>query len=217
MQNEVDAARQTSEALENELSMVQAVPKDYDARMAELEQVKSKYNTLLRESNRQIDETDLNRKKAERFANKIRQYEQELLAKQEEIDKLSEDRIVIMASDTPTDTGAYEELAKVRQELETAKRQLAQKTIDVDQQLSKEDIGEVLLEAKKQAKEIINQANQRAQLINEETKRKAGVLKRLERAEQEYQNYYKRIKDVKEESEQAFNQIINLVKEDPYQ
>ncbi|MFD1901894.1 hypothetical protein GQR36_21170 [Enterococcus termitis] len=62
LQNEVDAAHQTSEALENELSMVQAVPKDYDARMAELEQVKSKYNTLLRESNRQIDENDLNRK-----------------------------------------------------------------------------------------------------------------------------------------------------------
>jgi chromosome segregation ATPase len=217
LQTELEASRQVSESLKNELSMVEAVPKDYEARMAELEQIKSKYNNLLRDSNRQIDENDLNRKKVERFAEKIKQYEQELLAKQEEIDKLSEDRIVIMPQEPAVDTKAQEELARVRQELEKTKKLLAEKEVVESEQLSKEDIGEVLLGAKKQAKEIINKATQRAQMIDEDTKRKTAVLKRLERAEQEYQNYYKRIKDVKEESEQAFNQIINLVKDDPYQ
>ncbi|MFK4567305.1 hypothetical protein [Enterococcus sp. UD-01] len=217
LQTELEASRQVSESLKNELSMVEAVPKDYEARMAELEQIKGKYNNLLRDSNRQIDENDLNRKKVERFAEKIKQYEQELLAKQEEIDKLSEDRIVIMPQEPAVDTKAQEELARVRQELERTKKLLAEKEAIESEQLSKEDIGEVLLGAKKQAKEIINKATQRAQMIDEDTKRKTAVLKRLERAEQEYQNYYKRIKDVKEESEQAFNQIINLVKDDHYQ
>ena len=218
LQAEVDDLRQVNQELENDLATTQAVPKDYDSRMSELQQVKSQYNNLLRENNRQLDELDLNRKKAERFSNKIKQYEQELLAKQEEIDKLSEERIVIMGSDTTeVDNATYEELAHLRQELETAKRRLAQQEVESGTQLSNEDIGEVLLEAKRQAKEIVNQANHRAQLVSDETKRKAGFLKRLEKAEQEYNNYYKRIKDVKEESEQAFNQIIDLVKEDTYE
>ncbi|MFD1901895.1 hypothetical protein GQR36_21175 [Enterococcus termitis] len=76
------------------------------------------------------------------------------MAKQEEIDKLSEEQIVIMANDAPTDSATFEELAEVRQELEETKRQLAKKTMEIDQQLSKEDIGEVLLEAKNKQKRL---------------------------------------------------------------
>lgn len=215
VESEVAELKEENESLENELATVQAVPKDYEARLVELQQLQRQYDDLSRDHTRQTDELDLNRKKAERFSQKIRQYEQELLSKQDEIDKLSEDRIVIMASDpVNTDTGTYEELSRVRQELEAAKRRLAQQELSNETKLSKEDIGEVLLEAKRQAKEIINQANHRAQLVNEEVQRKAAILKRLERAEKEYTNYYNRIKNVKEESELVFNQIIDLVKDD---
>lgn len=215
VESERNALEETNTSLENELATVQAVPKDYEARIVELQQLQRRYDELSRESTRQSDELDLNRKKADRFAQKVRQYEQELLAKQDEINKLSEDRIVIMSNDpVTTDTATYEELSRLRQELDSARRRLAQQEFTNETKLSKEDIGEVLIEAKRQAKEIVNQANHRAQLINEEVQRKAVILKRLEQAEREYTNYYNRIKNVKEESELAFSQIINLVRDD---
>ncbi|MFD2386986.1 coiled-coil domain-containing protein [Enterococcus rivorum] len=215
LQEEIESLHLTNQSIENELATVQAMPKDYEARLAELKQVKIQYNGLLRENNRYLDELDLSRRKVERYASKIKQFEKELTLKQEEIDKLSEHQVVVTPAETKVvDTSAYEELARVKSELETAKRQLVQKEAESSVQLSKEELGEILIEAKRQAKEIINQANRRAQLVEEETNRKAVVLKQLEKATKEYASYYNRIKNVQEESEHAFNQIINLVKED---
>lgn len=210
--NNVKEQQTEIKGLENELATITAVPKDYETRMLELRQVKSQYNQLLQENTNQLDELAISRKKVERYTEKIRQFEKELLLKQEEIERLLSDQVIIRTNEV-TDTAVYEELANVRQELAAANRKLELTSVS-ETNLSKEDIGEVLLDAKKQAKEIIYLAQRQANTVTQEIKHKAIVLKRLERAEKEYNNYYEKIKELKEESERTFSQIIQLVKTD---
>ncbi|MDU1782577.1 MAG: hypothetical protein E6800_03560, partial [Enterococcus faecalis] len=72
---------------------------------------------------------------------------------------------------------------------------------------------EVLLEAKRQAKETIAQANQQVATVHEEMEQRLATLTRMKQVAREYQAYCEQMLTIKNESTGMYQQIEQLLAE----
>ena len=201
---ELEQVERENLKLITELAMVEAIPKDYEAKIFELTTLKNRYKQLKEDYQVQKESLALYRRKIERYVLKVRQYEEELALKQEEISQFNTTNHY--SSINQLDEQFYtEELAQVKRELAEAHSQLRKLNEKEEPGLSKEDIGEVLLDAKKQAKKIIQEAQTKATVITDEMNSKVILLRQLEKVEKNYREYYGQIQHTKDE----FSQIMH--------
>ena len=70
-----------------------------------------------------------------------------------------------------------------------------------------------LLEAKRQAKETISQANQQVATVHEEMEQRLATLTRMKQVAREYQAYCEQMQTIKNESTGTYQQIEQLLAE----
>lgn len=92
-------------------------------------------------------------------------------------------------------------------------RQTSEENLDTAVTLSQKEIGEVLLEAKRQAKETISQANQQVATVHEEMEQRLATLTRMKQVAREYQAYCEQMQTIKNESTGTYQQIEQLLAE----
>ena len=92
-------------------------------------------------------------------------------------------------------------------------RQTSEENLDTAVTLSQKEIGEVLLEAKRQAKETIAQANQQVATVHEEMEQRLATLTRMKQVAREYQAYCEQMLTIKNESTGMYQQIEQLLAE----
>ncbi|NSN52546.1 hypothetical protein HRE23_17605, partial [Enterococcus faecalis] len=85
--------------------------------------------------------------------------------------------------------------------------------LDTAVTLSQKEIGEVLLEAKRQAKETISQAKQQVATVHEEMEQRLATLTRMKQVAREYQAYCEQMLTIKNESTGMYQQIEQLLAE----
>lgn len=104
-------------------------------------------------------------------------------------------------------------LQKQFSEEKMQQRQTSEENLDTAVTLSQKEIGKVLLEAKRQAKETITQANQQVATVNEEMEQRLATLTRMKQMEREYQHYCEQMLAIKNESNGMYQQIEQLLAE----
>lgn len=104
-------------------------------------------------------------------------------------------------------------LQKQFSEEKMQQRQTSEKDLDTAVTLSQKEIGEVLLEAKRQAKETIAQANQQVATVHEELAQRLATLTRMKQVASEYQAYCEQMLTIKNESNGMYQQIEQLLAE----
>ena len=96
-------------------------------------------------------------------------------------------------------------------EAKIQQRQTSEENLDTAVTLSQKEIGEVLLEAKRQAKETI--ANQQVATVHEEMEQRLATLTRMKQVAREYQAYCEQMLTIKNESTGMYQQIEQLLAE----
>ena len=104
-------------------------------------------------------------------------------------------------------------LQKQLSEEKMQQRQTSEENLDTAVTLSQKEIGEVLLEAKRQAKETIAQANQQVATVHEEMEQRLATLTRMKQVAREYQAYCEQMLTIKNESTGTYQQIEQLLAE----
>ena len=104
-------------------------------------------------------------------------------------------------------------LQKQLSEAKIQQRQTSEENLDTAVTLSQKEIGEVLLEAKRQAKETIAQANQQVATVHEEMEQRLATLTRMKQVAREYQAYCEQMLTIKNESTGMYQQIEQLLAE----
>ncbi|STQ20771.1 Uncharacterised protein [Enterococcus faecalis] len=104
-------------------------------------------------------------------------------------------------------------LQKQLSEEKMQQRQTSEENLDTAVTLSQKEIGEVLLEAKRQAKETIAQANQQVATVHEEMEQRLATLTRMKQVAREYQAYCEQMLTIKNESTGMYQQIEQLLAE----
>ena len=107
---------------------------------------------------------------------------------------------------------AKEQSAKVKQVQQQVPTELSEESFSFVEKLE-EEIGEVLLEAKRQAKETISQANQQVATVHEEMEQRLATLTRMKQVAREYQAYCEQMLTIKNESTGTYQQIEQLLAE----
>ncbi|EGQ5752303.1 hypothetical protein ACFJXE_08760 [Enterococcus faecalis] len=98
-------------------------------------------------------------------------------------------------------------------EAKIQQKQTSEENLDTAVTLSQKEIGEVLLEAKRQAKETIAQANQQVATVHEEMEQRLATLTRMKQVAREYQAYCEQMLTIKNESTGMYQQIEQLLAE----
>ena len=104
-------------------------------------------------------------------------------------------------------------LQKQLSEAKIQQKQISEENLDTAVTLSQKEIGEVLLEAKRQAKETIAQANQQVATVHEEMEQRLATLTRMKQVAREYQAYCEQMLTIKNESTGMYQQIEQLLAE----
>ena len=104
-------------------------------------------------------------------------------------------------------------LQKQLSEAKIQQKQTSEENLDTAVTLSQKEIGEVLLEAKRQAKETIAQANQQVATVHEEMEQRLATLTRMKQVAREYQAYCEQMLTIKNESTGMYQQIEQLLAE----
>ncbi|WP_280946981.1 hypothetical protein, partial [Enterococcus faecalis] len=104
-------------------------------------------------------------------------------------------------------------LQKKLSEAKIQQRQTSEENLDTAVTLSQKEIGEVLLEAKRQAKETIAQTNQQVATVHEEMEQRLATLTRMKQVAREYQAYCEQMLTIKNESTGMYQQIEQLLAE----
>ncbi|MGX7059331.1 hypothetical protein [Vagococcus humatus] len=173
------------EAIELQYSAVKALPKHYE----ELE--KEKMNLQLKLQEAQLTQNSEGQKvselegKLEKYRTEMNNLKQELEAKQQELDILSEKMLNL-----PEETSKE----PVKDSSDVTSQDLSQQ---------KEEIANVLLEARAQARQIVEQANYHARhkMLDAENE--------LQQVKENAASFYKRVEQTKFESDIVFEELLH--------
>lgn len=202
--------KREKEELALKLSSVQALPNHYQQLEEDSTAMKAELASLRSENERMTQEIQQNLEVVSRAEASARQFQREINVKQTELDQLTEKMLNLQTAVQPDpETEQEKELLKkqvreLRQELTAAKDELLttnSRLID-EGAISKEDIAEVMLEAKSKARQIVDQANYDSRRIVSDAERD------LENISQDARTLYQKIYATKSDSEMIFEELL---------
>lgn len=202
--------KREKEELAMKLSSVQALPNHYQQLEEDSTAMKAELAALRSENTRMTQEIHQNMEVVSRAEASARQFQREINVKQTELDQLTEKMLNVQTAALPDpETEQEKELLKkqvreLRQELTAAKDELLATNSRLIEEgaISKEDIAEVMLEAKSKARQIVDQANYDSRRIVSDAERD------LENISQDARTLYQKIYATKSDSEMIFEELL---------
>lgn len=148
------------------------------------------------------------------YQQSIKKLTEQLLMQTNEVEALQKQVVEKDVKETLSDKEAtITSLQKQLSEAKIQQKQTSEENLDTAVTLSQKEIGEVLLEAKRQAKETISQANQQVATVHEEMEQRLATLTRMKQVAREYQAYCEQMLTIKNESTGMYQQIEQLLAE----
>lgn len=183
---------------------------------AKVKQVKQEVPTELSEESfsfaEKLEENQLHQQSIKKLTEQLLMQTNEVEALQKQV--VEKDVQLKQLKETLSDKEAtITSLQKQLSEEKMQQRQTSEENLDTAVTLSQKEIGEVLLEAKRQAKETIAQANQQVATVHEEMEQRLATLTRMKQVAREYQAYCEQMLTIKNESTGMYQQIEQLLAE----
>ncbi len=195
--------QQEKENLELQYASIKALPKHYQQVEEEKETLKKDLRQAKEEERFIRDESLHLKEEKQQLDIELRQFKKELAYKQDEVDRLTSQVLNSSSFNKDDEEKLKMELAAVKEELRRASDKLVERRDFLrDQQITKEEIADVMLDAKAKARQILDEANYEGRRIVDDAKNEMNIVNK------EAKVFYQRMLRTREDSEQLFDELL---------